>query len=72
MPIKGDPVPCRLSVLLAREAPVGVIFRRGPSKQVELIKWKPDVDGQLTSQELADFNSDTFEARRAPAWAQKW
>ena len=29
----------RLWVLLAREAPVGVIFRRGPSKQVLLIKW---------------------------------
>ncbi len=24
--------PCRLSVILAREAPVGVIFRRGPAK----------------------------------------
>lgn len=31
--------PARLWVLLARDAPVGVIFRRGPSKQVLLIKW---------------------------------
>jgi len=31
--------PARLFVLLAREEPVGVIFRRGPSKQVLLIKW---------------------------------
>jgi len=30
---------CRLFVLLARQAPLGVIFRRGPSKQVQLIKW---------------------------------
>jgi hypothetical protein len=29
----------RVFVILARSAPVGVIFRRGPSKQVLLIKW---------------------------------
>lgn len=29
----------RLFVILARGAPVGVVFRRGPSKQVLLIKW---------------------------------
>lgn len=38
----------RLSVLLARDAPVGVIFRRGPSKQVLMIRW--------------DLERDTFEA----------
>jgi hypothetical protein len=31
--------PARLWVLLARDEPCGVIFRRGPSKQVMLIKW---------------------------------
>ena len=31
--------PARLWVLLAREEHVGVVFRRGPSKQVMLIKW---------------------------------
>ena len=31
--------PPRLWVLLARNDPVGVIFRRGPSKRVLLIKW---------------------------------
>jgi hypothetical protein len=31
--------PCRLFVILAREAPVGVIFRRGPSKWTQIIKW---------------------------------
>jgi hypothetical protein len=31
--------PARLFVLLAREKPEAVIFRRGPSKQVLLIKW---------------------------------
>lgn len=34
----------RLFALLARDAPVGVIFRRGPSKQVLLIKWNLDTD----------------------------
>lgn len=30
---------CKLHVLLATNAPVGVILRRGPSKWVQLIKW---------------------------------
>ena len=34
----------RLFVILARAAPVGVIFRRGPSKQVQLIKWDTSKD----------------------------
>lgn len=34
----------RLFVILARESPVGVIFRRGPSKQVQLIKWNTEED----------------------------
>jgi hypothetical protein len=34
----------RLYVLLASKAPLGVIFRRGPSKQVLLIKWNLDQD----------------------------
>ena len=32
-------LPCRLYVILARKAPLGVIFRRGPSKRVQVIKW---------------------------------
>lgn len=36
--------PCRLFVILAREAPVGVILRRGPSNWVRLIKWHTDTD----------------------------
>ena len=39
-----QPVPCRLPVILARAAPIAVIFRRGPSKLVELIKWHTDTD----------------------------
>jgi hypothetical protein len=41
------PPGARLYALLAREAPVGVIFRRGPSRQTLLIRW--------------DTTSDTFE-----------
>src|SRR4051812_43670890 len=33
------PPPPRLSLLLARDADVAVIFRRGPSKWVEVIRW---------------------------------
>ena len=35
----STPPSCRLSVLLARAAPVGVIFRRGPAKWVQIIQW---------------------------------
>ena len=34
----------RLYVIVARSAPVGVIIRRGPSKQVVLIKWNMEDD----------------------------
>lgn len=37
-------VPARLYVILAREAPVGVVFRRGPSKWVQIIKWNTETD----------------------------
>ena len=35
---------CRLYLLLARESPIGAIFRRGPAKLVQLIKWRTDTD----------------------------
>jgi hypothetical protein len=41
------PATTRLYALLAREARVGVIFRRGPTRQVQLIRW--------------DLRTDTFE-----------
>ena len=40
-------IQARLFILLATEAPLGVVIRRGPSSQVLLIKW--------------DLESDTFE-----------
>lgn len=38
------PAPARLFVLLAREAPVGVILRRGPSNWVQMIHWDTKQD----------------------------
>lgn len=39
-----DVYPARLHVVFARDAPVAVVFRRGPSKQVRLILWHMDTD----------------------------
>ena len=39
-----DDVPCRIYTVLAREAPVGVLFRRGPSKRVQVIHWDTATD----------------------------
>jgi len=36
--------PPRLSILFARTAPVAVIFRRGPSKHVEVVRWDTRAD----------------------------
>lgn len=45
--------PARLYVILARDAPAGVIFRRGPSKQVLLISWNLDTDTFFPGQWLS-------------------
>ena len=37
--IKDELPPCRLFMIMAREANVAVIFRRGPSKWTQVIKW---------------------------------
>jgi hypothetical protein len=42
----------RLYFLVAREAPVAVVFRRGPSKQVELLRWDLDTDAIVAGQWL--------------------
>lgn len=36
--------PCRLYFLLAREAPLAVVFRRGPSKLVQVLQWNLETD----------------------------
>lgn len=35
---------CRLSLVFASESPVVVILRRGPTRWVEVIKWRTDID----------------------------
>lgn len=42
MPVRRQP--CRLYGMFAREAPRGVLFRRGPSKDVQLIAWNVSED----------------------------
>ncbi|MCW8129726.1 MAG: hypothetical protein KIS92_05170 [Planctomycetota bacterium] len=37
--MRGEPVPARLYVLLATQAPVGLILRRGPTSYVCTIRW---------------------------------
>ena len=40
----STPPTCRLSVILAREAPVGVIFRHGPARWVQIVHWDTATD----------------------------
>jgi hypothetical protein len=41
---KDQAVPARLFVLLAREAPRAVVFRRGPTRWTQVIEWRTDTD----------------------------
>jgi hypothetical protein len=45
--------PARLHALLARDAPVGVVIRRGPARRVALIGWERDGDRFRVGQWLA-------------------
>lgn len=45
-----SPTPARLHVLLARDAPLGLILRRGPSRQVCTIGWNRTDDTFLLGQ----------------------
>jgi len=45
-----EPVHCRLFCLLARRANTGVIFRRGPSKWVQIIRWDTEQDTFMPGQ----------------------
>jgi hypothetical protein len=40
----GKAEPCRLYVIFARDAPVAVVFRRGPSRWVQILKWSTETD----------------------------
>lgn len=50
--------PCRIFVVLARDAPVGVILRRGPSKWFQIIKWDTRLD---TFEDGAWFHGRIYE-----------
>jgi len=41
---KRGPVPARLFFILARKAPVAILFRRGPSDWVQIVRWCADTD----------------------------
>ena len=60
--VKGREVSCRLSVLLARSAPDAVVLRRGPTRWVQLLRWRTDCDrfepGQWFKGRVYDRRSD--------------
>ena len=41
---KKRTIPARLFMIFARESPTAIIFRRGPSRWVQLIKWNTKMD----------------------------
>ncbi len=55
-------VPCRLFGLLARDAPRGVILRRGPTRRVQQVLWHTDTDlfeeGQWFSGRIYEWGCD--------------
>jgi hypothetical protein len=57
---KKGPVPARVFMIFARKAPMAIIFRRGPSKWVQLIKWDTKSD---TFEEGQWFNGRIYERR---------
>ena len=57
---KNGGVPARLFLIFARKSPTAVIFRRGPSKWVQLIKWNTDRD---TFEPGQWFNGRIYERR---------
>jgi hypothetical protein len=60
MELPSTPPPARLFFILARNAPVGVIFRRGPSYWVQVVKWNTDND---TFEEGQWFHGRIYEKR---------
>jgi hypothetical protein len=41
---KKGPVPARIFFILARNSPTAVVFRKGPSKWVQVLKWNTQTD----------------------------
>lgn len=57
---RKGPVPARLFILLARSAPLAIVFRRGPSRWVQLVKWRTDND---TIEQGQWFHGRVYERR---------
>ncbi len=59
---KQKAVPARVTVLLARDARVGVIFRRGPKWRTQLIRWDTKTDefefGQWFHGHIEEYDAD--------------
>ena len=59
---RPEQIPARLHVILAREAPKAVVFRRGPSGQVCTLGWDPETDtstmGQWLKGRIYEYRSD--------------
>jgi hypothetical protein len=58
--VSRESVPCRVYIILARAAPVGVVFRRGPTKWVQVLKWNTQEDSFDAGQW---FNGRIYERR---------
>lgn len=56
----GEIVPARLFLLFARDANIAVIFRRGPSRWVQVVLWRTDID---TFEEGQWFHGRIYERR---------
>jgi hypothetical protein len=60
--VNSPDAPCRLFVYLAREAPIGVVLRRGPSDWARLSLWRTDTDtfehGQWIAARVYERRSD--------------
>jgi hypothetical protein len=81
----SSPPSTSLYAVVARKAPVAVVFRRGPARQVELLRWDVETDTVEAGQWLkgrvhecrADLSPDGsllvyFESRPAPDAATRW
>lgn len=44
MPLRSDPVPARIHLLAAREAPYVIVIRRKPSKIAHILRWNTQTD----------------------------
>ena len=59
---RPEPVPARLHVILAREAPKAVVFRRGPTGRVCTLGWDLETDtftmGQWLKGRIYEYRSD--------------